>query len=196
MIKKNIKLNEIYRYDKKTDSYNIDISLDEYSDIFNEWDFAPFTKRDINPDLVKFIEECASEIPIKSHIIVNFYIPAKLKDEKTEEKIKRIIKNNFKFNYRKIYNEKIRLIKNVVIYALSGLVFLFISSIAENYVKIPIIKNMLSNGIMIGGWVLIWEIFSTIFFKLKEYNFKLKIYEKLIGSSLFFLAYENTGEIF
>lgn len=189
MIKKNLKLSEIYRYDKKTDSFNIDISLDEYSDIFDEWDFAPFTKRDINPDLIKFIEECASEIPIKSHIIVNFYIPSQLKDEKTEEKIKRIIKNNFKFNFRKIYNNKRRLIKNVFFYAISGLIFLFISSIAENYVKIQIIKHILSNGIMIGGWVLIWEIFSTIFFKLKEYNFRLKIYQKLISSSLFFFEY-------
>ncbi|MCX8059183.1 MAG: DUF4007 family protein [Spirochaetes bacterium] len=184
-----LKLKEIYRYEKKTDTYNIDISLDQYSDIFNEWDFAPFTKRDIDPDLIEFIEECALEIPLKSKISINFYIPEKLKDEDIEEKLKRIIKNNLKFGYRRIYNEKRRLIKSTSIYAITGVIFLLLSSFVEDLIKISMIKNIIANGIMIGAWVLIWDIFSTIFFKLKELNFKIKVYEKLIYSSINFYDY-------
>lgn len=184
-----LNLKEIYRYVKKTDTYNIDISLDKYADIFNEWDFAPFTKRDIDPDLVEFIEECAFEIPLKSNILINFYIPEKLKDEKTEEKLKKIIRNNFKFGYRKIYSERMRIIRNLIFYLFFGVLFLFISSIIENFIKNNLIKNILTNGIVIGAWVLIWDIFSTIFFKLKELNFKIKVYEKLIKTNINFYEY-------
>ena len=31
---------KIYRYDSKTKSFNIDISLDYYRDIHNEWDYS------------------------------------------------------------------------------------------------------------------------------------------------------------
>ena len=32
---------ELYRFDKKSGAYIIEIALDKYSDIFSEWDPAP-----------------------------------------------------------------------------------------------------------------------------------------------------------
>ena len=45
--KKKSTLDRLYSYDKKNNAYKIEISLDKYEDIYNEWDPTPFKKRDI-----------------------------------------------------------------------------------------------------------------------------------------------------
>ncbi len=52
-------LEKIYERDKATGAYIISVAIDKYTDIFNEWDPAPFRKRDIDQDLRYFLEDCS-----------------------------------------------------------------------------------------------------------------------------------------
>jgi|YNPMSStandDraft_1061717.scaffolds.fasta_scaffold00523_19 hypothetical protein len=184
-----INLKNIYRYEKKNDLYNIDISLDSYDDLFDEWVFAPFTKREFDSDLIDFIEQSFMEIPYKSKIDINFYLPAKIRDENIENRIFRTFKNNIKFRLLKFNNERFRFLKSSSIYAIIGFTFIIISNLIENNIKVSLIKDILAQGILIGAWVLTWNLFSTIFFKLRDLNYKIKIYKKLLNSKIYFYNY-------
>lgn len=44
-------LKKIYEKNTNTGNYIIEVSLNKYTDIFNDWDNSPLPKRDLDPDL-------------------------------------------------------------------------------------------------------------------------------------------------
>lgn len=55
----------MYLIDQVSHAYMIEVALDQYTDIFSEWDPAPFKRRDLDSDLKLYLEECSEEIPFK-----------------------------------------------------------------------------------------------------------------------------------
>ena len=64
----------------------IEVSLTDYSDIFNGWDPSPVRRRDLDPDLVEFMEHCAADIPLNYPLELQFYVPTEVRDEEKEER--------------------------------------------------------------------------------------------------------------
>jgi hypothetical protein len=91
---------ELYRFDEKTGAYIIEIALDKYSDIFSEWDPAPFKLRDIDHDLELYLEGCSDDIPYRYPLILSFTIPMGERDINIEQQACKGLRNGFKF---KIY---------------------------------------------------------------------------------------------
>ena len=46
---------KLYKFDKKSKTYLIEVSLDDYDDVFDDWDPSPFKKRDIEDEFSDFI---------------------------------------------------------------------------------------------------------------------------------------------
>ena len=57
--------NETYKIDQVTNLHMIEVAIAQYTDIFNEWDPAPFKRRSLDPDLQSYLEEGSDEIPSK-----------------------------------------------------------------------------------------------------------------------------------
>jgi hypothetical protein len=74
-MKKDSLFSEVYALDKSTNRYMIEIALDRYEDIFNEWDPAPFKRREIDADLELYLEGSAEEIPSRYPIELFFMVP-------------------------------------------------------------------------------------------------------------------------
>lgn len=55
-------LEKIYERNPENGNFIIEISLDNYAEIFNEWDHAPFKRKDINPELLNFLEDSIDDI--------------------------------------------------------------------------------------------------------------------------------------
>ena len=88
---------EIYRFDKNSRSFIIEIALDRYEDIFSEWDPAPFKLRDIDPDLELYLEGSSDDIPFKYPVALSFTIPKGSRNENIEEQARNGLKNGFTF---------------------------------------------------------------------------------------------------
>jgi len=58
-------LERIYERDKETNSFIISVAIQDYVDIFNELESAPFRIRDLYQDLRIFLEESSSDIPVR-----------------------------------------------------------------------------------------------------------------------------------
>ena len=52
-----VNLKKLFRYNKEKNAFIIDISIDFYKSLYNEWDFSPFKRRDLDADLLTFIDE-------------------------------------------------------------------------------------------------------------------------------------------
>ncbi|HBH13594.1 MAG TPA: hypothetical protein DDX29_10860 [Clostridiales bacterium] len=186
MLKQNIKLDpkSLYRYSDEKLCFFIDVQLDGYREIYNEWDFSPLYNRDIDEDLAKYLNNCYMEIPFKAKTIISISVPKEVEDKAREEKSIESFKNYFMYLIRLKNKDKQTLKKKMIYYLILGIGLLSLANFVEtiqimgNYIKI------LSQGLFIGGWVLFWELFSNIFFELNDIRKNLKIYYKMYYSDI------------
>ena len=180
-------LKQIYRFDKSRGIFIIEVALDSYNEVFNGWDPSPFKKRDIEPDLKFFLEECSYDIPIKYDIEIWLYIPEKLKDIKKEALTEAGIKNNFEFLTHIIVRELRNSKKKTMVYASMAFAFLTLAySVQNGGMSGKLFSSIILEGIFIGGWVFLWEAFSLIFIANQDVKKKLKEYKRFIRSDIEF----------
>ena len=177
------------RYDKTSnDELIIKISTNKFENLFNNFDsHSSFLKKDLNQELVDYIIESASEIS-EENFIIRFYF----NEEITKENFSKLEESfdNY-FNYLEELEKK-RMkgqIKNSFIFMLIGVCFILLSFTTEHYNGM--ITRILSEGLMIAGWVSMWEALATILIKWLPLNKKFKLFKKLINTKLEFENHKN-----
>ncbi len=190
-MKQNQLFNEIYAIDASTNLYMIEIALDHYSDIFNEWDSAPFKRRDLDPDLQLYLEGSSNEIPLRYPIELSFTIPKGSRDQQIEEEIRNSLKNYFVFKLyllrRELKQTNVQMLRFVVI----GFFLLWVATkFSEQFEGVPF-ASILSEGLFIGGWVFIWEAVSLFFFTNRELYEHYQTYRRLHKAPVFFREAER-----
>ncbi|KDR93920.1 hypothetical protein SAMN02745945_01117 [Peptoclostridium litorale DSM 5388] len=180
-------LKQIYRFDKTRNTFIIEVSLDDYNEVFNGWDPSPFKKRDIEPDLKFFLEECSYDIPLKYELEIWFYMPEHMKDIKKERLTEAGIKNNFDFLTHIIGRELRSSKKKTIVYATMAFAFLFLAySVQRNSISGKLLYSIMLEGVFIGGWVFLWEAFSIMFIVDQDVKKKLKEYKRFIRTNIEF----------
>ncbi|ERJ13168.1 hypothetical protein [Haloplasma contractile] len=184
--KKRNYLRQIYKENKDTGAFIIEVSLDDYNEVFNGWDPSPIKRRDLDPDLLTFIDQCAFDIPSKYSLELLFYMPRQQYNTK-KEKLTRIgIKNNFKFTLHFIRKELANYRKKILLYIILSFTFLISSYLTQKNVTLDLITSTLLEGMFIGGWVFLWEAFSLFFFSSQETYVKLRRYTRLLDAPIVF----------
>lgn len=175
-----------YRYSNKDNTVFIDVRIDFYREIYNEWDFSPMVNRDLDDELFEYIESSAEEIPKKYSLCIVFNIPEKIKNPEKEEKSIVGLQNFFKYKIRRIKIEQKKNFRNAGIYGFFGLILIFIGYFMKRAsFGIPFI-DVVIEGFFIGGWVLFWELFSSIFFKNNNINRRKRIFARLMKSKIIY----------
>jgi hypothetical protein len=178
-------LNKLYEKNRETGNYVIEIALDKYGDIFNEWDHASYKKRDIDPELSEFIDNCSMEIPLKYGIDICFYLPKEVQDSDKEKIIVERIKNYFSF----LFHSESRLLKEsykkIALYIVISFILL-----STGYLINPNEGNILlqtfMQGMNVGGWVFLWEAISFFFIKRTNNTRRIKNYGRFKTAKIFF----------
>ncbi|NLD98564.1 MAG: hypothetical protein GX640_01705 [Fibrobacter sp.] len=182
---------ELYRKDKRSGSFIIEIALDKYSDIFSEWDPAPFKLRDIDPDLAIYLEGCSDEIPFRFPITLQFTIPKGTRNEQIEDQARNGLKNGFKF---KIYFLKKNLEATnarTILFFLIGFAFLWVATIFPKQLAASVFPSIIVEGLFIGGWVFIWEAISLLLFTSTQIHHHIRHYKRLLKAKSFFTEMEQ-----
>jgi hypothetical protein len=177
---------EAYRFDLEEDSYIIDVSLDSYDDVYDEWDPSPFKKRDIEDEFDDFIRDSSSDIPLKYGLVIKLYLPLQVKDENKERILKEAYDNFYRFQFNRAKKLQQEIIRKIVNNLVLAILFLFLG-----YFSYPqgenIVFLIMKEGIFIGGWVFLWEVFTLMFVALKEHNREIKMINRLIDASIRFI---------
>ena len=171
-------LKTIYSSNSRNDIL-IDIQLDGYRDVYSEWDYSPFQNRDLDDDFVDYLLECSYEIGFRYNMKVVFHLPKTIKDESKEIKSTTGIRHFFAYQYKRNKSHMIRVIRDTVVFFLLGTIMITISTLLNNALDISLFKQVVIEGLYIGGWVMMWEMFSTWFFQVNKYRNKLKHFRRL-----------------
>lgn len=185
--KKALKLNQIYTYVKEDNCYLAQISLNSYDEIFNSWDAVPVKRRDLEGDLLEFIEQVAYDIPMSENIRFVFQLPKELKDEKKETKSIEGIYHNFRMVNHFINKELAKNNRKILTYLILGIAFLSASYFLQNTFNLSFPFSILVDGFFIGGWVMFWEAFSLFFFSGSEHRNRRRRFTRYSNSKIIFI---------
>lgn len=193
MVKKDY-LKAIYPRDEETGGYIIDISLDNYDDLFNEWDRSPLRRRDLDPELYNFLEESSEEIPLKFPLVIVLHLPNGSRIIKREESLLKGWKNFYSFNAHLIARDINASNRKAFLYVLVAFFFFLSAYFFKPFAKDLLYFDILLEGVFVGGWVFLWEAFSLAFFESKKLYKKRKEYQRLLNSKIKF-SYDIKSEI-
>ena len=173
-----------YPQDKK--NVYIDIDLDMYTDLYEEWDFSPQKKRDLDEDLYEYLIECSREIPLKRKVIIRMHLPAKIENGEKEKNAVSGIKRYFGYRYQKNGYLRKKSLRSLAGYGSFGLIFLTTGAFIQKLLSDSPFSSILYEGLIIGGWVLFWECFDIVFFKDAFHRETLKHLKRLIKAEIRF----------
>ena len=76
-----IKLDKLFRFDKKANAYIIDIFIKDYESLYSDLDFSPLKNKDLNDEFIDHLENSIEDIPFKYNLLININMPENLYDE-------------------------------------------------------------------------------------------------------------------
>lgn len=179
-------LREMYKVNPLTGAFVIEVSVDNYNEIFNGWDPSPVKRRDLDPELADYLEDCSLDIPLKYPVEVQFFMPHNAKDAEKEQLSKEGIINNFVFAADFIRKELSDIKKKTFIDGLGAIIFLSLGYLLKQKVQPGFLTAILTEGITIGGWVFLWEAFSLLFFSGQDIQSRLKRYLRFQDTDIVF----------
>lgn len=181
---------DLYRYDESDGTYIVEVSLDEYEDVYDEWDPSPFKKRDIEDEFDDFIWDSANDIPLKYNIKIVLYLPKAQQNVVKEKALREAYDNFYSFRLMRAYKTQKNIQKKILLYLMMSLTFLYIGYFYS--AESGIVMSVLKEGIFIGGWVFLWEVFTLIFITLGEERKVSKIVKRLLDSKISFIYTDET----
>lgn len=182
------KIDTLNLYNQNTDSlaYMIEISLDDYSELFNGWDASPVKRKGLEPELMDYLEQASTEIPMKEKVELCFYMPKTFRDNDKEARSIKAIINNFKVELAMIEKQIKRNYRRLVVYIIFAIIFLIAAYFLRNAAGLSILTNILIEGFFIGGWFLLWEAFSLFFFDTHEIIIRKRLFQRFLTSDIYF----------
>jgi len=189
--KKKNAFQNLYNINPETQAYMIEVSLDDYAELFNGWDASALRRKDLEPELLNYLEQAAYEIPLREKLELVFYLPKELKNEDKESRSLTGIKNNFHVVLFFIDKTLKKIYRQIATYITLSTFFIFTAYFIRDISNIQLAFSIIIEGLFIGGWFLLWESFNLFFFSSYETRHRKKIYEKFLNSSIYF---KNYGE--
>lgn len=176
---------KLYKFDNENNTYTIEVSLDDYNDIYDDWDPSPFKKRDIEDEFDDFIVNASEDIPLSHNISIVLYLPKTKQDSKKEDTLISAYRNFYNYTMERINKQLVNLNKKTISYLFLSM---FLLSIGYFFFKDAqnIFINVLHEGILIGGWVFLWEFFTNIIYKGNELRNTYKLYKRLFNAHIKF----------
>ncbi|MDF2942380.1 MAG: hypothetical protein K0S01_1238 [Herbinix sp.] len=180
-----------YRFEKEANAYLIELSLDDFDDVYDEWDPAPFKKRFIEEEFNEFIMTSAEDIPNAYNIVIVLHLPEDKKNTNKEKSVISAYENFYLYAAAKEKRNWLRLRKKTLMYFMLSLLLLGIGYFYLDETNM-VILNVLREGIFIGGWVFLWEAITNIFITRHELISTINLYKRLYLSNIRF-TYHSTN---
>lgn len=175
--------------------YQLGLWIDDYQDIFSDFDPRPYSKRQISDDFIIELRKRVKENP-KGEYEIAFYLPKEKRDQKTENIIKKRIREYFEFELKNL-KEKIRKKDNDLgRYFIAGIFVLFLSTFLNMEYPQDRAVLIFANLILPAGWFSIWGALDYFLNQKKSEKEKLTFFEKMKKCSYRFEDFEIVKEQF
>jgi len=183
----------LYNINPDSNAYLIELSLEDYSELFNGWDASPVRRKEIEPELMDYFEQAAIEIPIKEKIEVCFYIPAELKCPDKESKSISALLNNFRIKH--LFTKKMLrdIYRRFITYIIVSAMLLTAAYVLPGLGELSLFYKIMIEGMVIAGWWILWEGCSLFFFTGHDIRVRKKYFERYMKSQIYFKTSNDSG---
>lgn len=175
----------LYKFNEKSNTYAIDVSLDTYDDVYDDWDASPFKRRDIEDEFNDFVVNSSQDIPFNYDVSIVLFLPEAKRDEQKEITLIAAYRNYYAYALDRLNKRKTILYEKIISYLLLSIFMLGIGYFFFRGAR-SIITSILHEGIFIGGWVFLWEFFTSIFITLRELQEEYRIVKRLYKAEVVF----------
>lgn len=170
----------VYRTDNGT--IVIELVLRNVMQLFNSLDPSPFHEKELDPDAEEYIFNAVVDQPKKIPVKMAIYLPEESITETTRESIILGIHNHFIYKSSVSDRELRRLFERGRFVLLIAMGFLFGSLLGRQYLatleqNLPI--RMAEEGLLIFGWVTLWEPVYIFIYGWWPIVQKRRIYDKI-----------------
>jgi len=167
----------------------VSLILDDYEDIFSDFDPRPNSHRALSVDFLDEAKRATRESEPGSFEL-RFLVPAKRKNSHEEEVIRERLKEHFKKHASILEGERKKVLKQGYSFLFVGLVFMIVAAYILFY---SLVHSFLMTLLIVllepGGWFLFWEGLDLIIFGAKRDQKDLEFYRKTIGANISFSHY-------
>jgi hypothetical protein len=182
---KSLHMKDLYHYNKETRMYELDIAIDHYQDMFNSWDAAPLKRKDIEPDLIDYLEQAGDDIPFKEKIALVFMLPNEARDFKREKTVNQAVKLQFRFLLSVVNKELLYNYRRMATFAIFSLIFLTTNYFLRGQ-ELSQFMNIFLEGLLVGGWFLMWNVFGIAILDNFQLYRKKRIWVRYMQAELMF----------
>ena len=160
----------------------ISLRLEQYDDIFSDFDMRPYSKRALSVDFLDEVKRATSD-KTGGAIELVLYAPEKERNEAHETTIKERLGAHFKRHYLLLAKERSEILRLGISMVVLGIV----SMIAATFIlyEDPTENLFLSFLVVFlepAAWFLLWEGMDQIIFHSKDINPNLQFYKKMSES--------------
>jgi hypothetical protein len=182
----------------KSDDYlrdnNILFTLDEYDDIFSDFDSADYAVRSLSGD---FMNECRKASLDKKNVFNLIFLANKIKRDKTDELhiIKRL-EHHFDKHYREKKKELYNIKKTGILWFIFGGLIMSLAMVF--HYQEGFIFDVLVIFSEPAGWFMFWEGLAKIFIEAKKEMHDFEFYKKMSVAKIMFstkLGYKTNHHI-
>jgi hypothetical protein len=167
----------------------ISIIIDDYDDIFSDFDPRPFTHRALSDDFLVEAKRASADKPTEG-LELKFLLPAHERRLNTEKIIRRRLREHFIHHYHIELQEKRKIIQRGILFILAGIIFM----LTTTYLLFRFHETSLGFSFLIillepAGWFSFWEGLNILFFESKHVNPNLEFYKKMSHIKISFWTY-------
>ena len=166
----------------------ISLWLDDYDDIFSDFDPRPYSQRSLSDDFLSEAKK-ASRDKNPSKLELRFLVSADKIDQKIEAIIKKRLHEHFNKHVHLLRNEMKNTRNNSIIVAFMGILMMlaatYIRSIEPNTFFIRFLFVLLEPA----GWFATWFALDRLFYMTEKNKTEYLFYEKMSKCEIIFSSY-------
>ena len=168
----------------------ISLRLEQYSDIFSDFDIRPYSKRALSVDFLDEVKRATSDMN-EDEIEIVLHIPEKERKEYEETLIKERLGAHFKRHYHLLQADKKKILKTGVGMVVLGVISMIIAAFLYSRDDGSFFSSFLIIFFEPAAWFLWWEGLDQIVFNSKKINPSLSFYRKMTNAHkhIYFKSY-------
>lgn len=176
------------REKRKSKEEKIIIELDNYNEIFSDFDPRPFAERSLSDDFLSEVKKAS--IYKDGTPNLNLIIPIKERIANAEGIIKKRLTNHFKEHNELLNKETLYIVRKGVIFVVIGLILMITGAliIFKNVFGGTFLNALLVVILEPAGWFFFWEGLRQIVFYPEENKSELKFYNKMSKANIEFTS--------
>jgi len=175
----------MHKGEKRKGFSNVGLFIDDYDDIFSDFDSRPYSQKLLSEDLLNEMDRVTKDKK-DDNIELKFFVPKEKRNISTESIIKKRIKVYFKKHFILSKRAKRKVLMEGFLFSFFGVFFMILATFfttRESQSSIIIFLAVLFEP---AGWFLFWEGLNLMIFESKEKSSKLEFYKKLSKSKIIF----------